>query len=138
MKRIVFLVLLTVGFYGAYAQAPQFDAAKETTRAAALLQKVQDSGFAMTDAEKTSLGQILVDQKAANAKCRETIAAEDVDGRKACGKEASKARTEKVVALLGADRAKQFDQAVKAVTPKRPAAPKPEGAPAPAPAPTNE
>lgn len=138
MKRIVFLVLLAVGFYGAYAQAPQFDAAKEATRAAALLQKVQDSGFALTDAEKESIGKIFVDQKAANAKCRETIAAEDVDGRKACAKEASKARNAQIVTLLGEERAKQFELAVKAVTPKRPAAPKPEAAPAPAPAPTNE
>lgn len=138
MKRIVFLVLLTLGFYGAYAQAPKFDSEKSKARTATLLQKVQESGFAMTDAEKESISNALVEQQAANAKCRETLAAEDVDARKACAKEASKARNAQLVTLLGEERAKQLDQAIKALTPKRPAGPKAEGAPAPAPAPTNE
>lgn len=128
MKRIVFLVLFALGCYGVSAQAPTFDEAKVKTRTLGLLQKVQDGGFALTDAEKEKVATILVEQSAANAKCRESFP-EDMDGRKACAKEASKARTTQLVALLGEERAKLFDQTVKLLT-KKPAAPKPEAAPA--------
>lgn len=132
MKRLVFFVLFSIGCFSVFAQAPKFDEAKSKTRTVALLQKVQDGGFEMTEAEKASATSILVEQSAANAKCRETFP-EDVDGRKACGKEASKARTTQMVTLLGEERAKLLDQTIKLLT-KRPAAPKAEAAPEAAPA----
>ena len=133
MKRIVILAVLVFGLCSAYAQAPKFDPDKAKQRTAGLLQKVQDAGFTMTDAEKDAIIAATVEQQAASAKCKETFAT-DEEGRKACAKEASKARTAKLVSILGEERAKQFGETVKSVTPKRPAAPKPEAAPAPAPA----